>query len=93
MGLLKKKTFRIIFGSLLTMLFGVFMVERVVTYKINEITHPNHIDNYSMTLENGESIRQVNFKTIDNLNLTGWYIPPKNGVVIILQHGYHANSA
>ena len=36
---------------------------------------------------------QVNFKTIDNLNLTGWYIPPKNGVVIILQHGYHANSA
>jgi len=45
-----------------------------------------------MTLENGQPIQQVHFKTKDNLILSGWYIPPKNGSVIILQHGYHANS-
>ena len=90
---LKKNPFRIIAGSLLVILFVTFIIERVVAYKINEITHPNHIDNYSMTLENGQPIQQVHFKTIDNLILTGWYIPPKNGAVIVLQHGYHANSA
>jgi uncharacterized protein len=93
MRLLKKNPFRIIASSLLAILFVTFIVERVVAYKINEITHPNHIDNYPMTLENGQPIQQVHFKTIDNLTLTGWYLPPKNGAVIILQHGYHANSA
>jgi fermentation-respiration switch protein FrsA (DUF1100 family) len=93
MRLLKKNPFRIIAGSLLAIFFVILVVERVVAYKINEITHPNHVDNYSMTLENGQPMQEVHFKTVDNLNLTGWYIPPKNGAVIILQHGYHANSA
>jgi uncharacterized protein len=93
MYFLKKKPYRIILGSLFSVLFGIFIVERVVDYKLKEITHPDHIDNYLMTLENGQPIRQVHFETIDHLVLTGWYIPPQNGAVIILQHGYHSNSA
>lgn len=93
MRLLKKKAFTISVGLFLATLFGILIVERVVAYKINEITHPNHIDNYLMTMEDGQPIEEVHFQTVDNLNLTGWYIPPKNGAVIILQHGYHANSA
>lgn len=93
MQLHKKKTFKVTVGLFLAALFGILIVERVVAYKINEITHPNHIDNYLMTMENGQPIEEVHFQTVDNLNLTGWYIPPKNGAVIILQHGYHANSA
>ncbi len=80
-------------GSLLAIIFAGLIVERVVAYKINEITHPNHVDRYTMTLEDGQPIQQVELKTLDNLALTGWYIPPQNGAVIILQHGYHANSA
>jgi fermentation-respiration switch protein FrsA (DUF1100 family) len=93
MSLLKKKTFKITTGLFFAVLFGILIVERVVAYKINEITHPNHVANYLMTLENGQTIEEVHFQTVDHLNLTGWYIPPKNGAVIILQHGYHANSA
>jgi fermentation-respiration switch protein FrsA (DUF1100 family) len=93
MSLFKKKTFKITVGLFFAALFGIFIVERVVAYKINEITHPTHIDHYLMTLENGRPIEEVHFRTVDHLNLTGWYIPPKNGAVIILQHGYHANSA
>jgi uncharacterized protein len=93
MRFLKNNPSRIFISFLLSILFGIFIVERVVAYKINQITHPNHIDNYSMTLEDGQPIQLVHFETVDNLILTGWYIPPQNGAVIILQHGYHANSA
>ena len=93
MRFLKKNPNQIIISFLFSMLFGIFIVERVVAYKINEITHPNHIDDYSMTFENGQPIQQVNFETVDRLVLTGWYIRPRNGAAIILQHGYHANSA
>ena len=29
--------------------------------------------------------------TEDDVQLHGWYVPPKNGAVVILQHGYKAN--
>ncbi len=74
-------------------LLSILIVERVVAFKINEITHPKHFDDYSMMFENGQPIQQVHFETADNLYLTGWYIPPQNGTVIILQHGYRGNSA
>lgn len=89
----KKHPFRIISSLCLAILFSIFIVERVVAFKINEIMHPDRVDDYSMAFEDGQSIQQVHFKTIDNLTLTGWYIPPKNGAVIILQHGYRANSS
>lgn len=89
----KKQPFRIISVLFFAILFSIFVVERVVAFKINEIMHPDHADNYSMALEDGQSIQRVHLQTIDNLTLTGWYIPPKNGAVIILQHGYRANSS
>ncbi len=33
----------------------------------------------------------MHFQTADGLKLTGWYIPPKNGAVIILLHTYYGN--
>jgi len=90
-----KRFFRkksILIGSLLGILFTIFIVERVAAYKINQIMHPNHVDNYLMTRDDEKPIQKVHFTTADQLVLTGWYIPPKNGAVIILQHGYHANS-
>jgi len=35
--------------------------------------------------------QDVTFLTGDNLTLRGWYIPPQNGSVIILLHGYFAD--
>jgi hypothetical protein len=89
---LKNHPFRIISGLFFSMLLGIIVVERVVAFKVNEIMHPRHFGNYSMALESGQPIQQVHFRTEDDLMLTGWYIPPQNGSVIILQHGYRANS-
>ena len=33
----------------------------------------------------------VTVTTADGLKLVGWYIPPKNGALVILQHGYKNN--
>jgi fermentation-respiration switch protein FrsA (DUF1100 family) len=33
----------------------------------------------------------MGFTTADGLTLSGWYIPPKNGAVIILIHSYHSD--
>ncbi len=90
---LKKNRFRIIIGFLFSLFCGIFLVERVVAYKINQITHPKHFSDYEIKSKDGEPIKQVYFETVDHLRLTGWYIPPQNGAVIVLQHGYSANSA
>ena len=34
---------------------------------------------------------EITFKTTDGLILSGWYVPPKNGAVVILLHPYYAN--
>jgi fermentation-respiration switch protein FrsA (DUF1100 family) len=34
------------------------------------------------------SFQEMEFPAHDGMTLRGWYIPPQNGVVIIMQHGY-----
>lgn len=91
--MVKNRALPIIVVSLILIVLITVIVERVVAFKIHEITHPPRFADYSMTFEDGQSIDQVQFKTVDNLTLTGWYLPPQNDAVIILQHGYRANSA
>jgi len=71
---------------------GIVM-ERVVAFKVSQITHPAKAENYTMADDSGKPIQQVSFKASDGLNLTGWYVPSRNSATIILQHGYHGNSA
>lgn len=33
----------------------------------------------------------MHFKTADGLTLFGWYVPPRNGAVVILMHTYYMN--
>jgi uncharacterized protein len=88
-----KKKSSLLAGFLFGVLMAIVIVERVVAYKVRQIMNPVQSTNYTMIFENGQITQQVHFQTADYLNLTGWYIPPKNGAVIILQHGYQANSA
>lgn len=39
----------------------------------------------------GAGYQAMHFSTADGLTLTGWYIPPHNGVVIILVHSYYGD--
>ncbi len=39
----------------------------------------------------GFEAEEVTFKSEDGLTIAGWYVPPQNGVTIILLHGYGGN--
>ena len=39
----------------------------------------------------GAAYQPMHFQTADGLLLSGWYIPPRNGAVIILLHAYYAD--
>ena len=39
----------------------------------------------------GASYENITFMTADGLALSGWYIPPRNGAVIILLHTYYSD--
>jgi fermentation-respiration switch protein FrsA (DUF1100 family) len=89
----RKRWLRILLGCLLAMVLGVVVVERVVAYKLHEITHPPRMEYTALADESGKPIRKVPLKTADGLRLTGWFLPPRNGATIIVQHGYRASSA
>jgi uncharacterized protein len=40
--------------------------------------------------ENGVEFQEVQLTTEDNVKLSAWYTPPKNGAVILVAHGYGA---
>lgn len=37
------------------------------------------------------SVEEVTFESEDGLTIAGWYVPPQNGVTVILLHGYGGN--
>lgn len=59
-------------------------------HAINIITHPIAIRApVELTPEDyGFSYEDVHVTSADGLNLVGWYVPPKNGAMVMLQHGY-----
>ncbi len=53
---------------------------------------PPRMDLDRTPLEVGiEGYRDVTFTAEDGITLRGWYVPPENGVLIILAHGYAHN--
>jgi len=39
----------------------------------------------------GADFQSMEFSTADGLTLTGWYIPPRNGAVVVLVHSYYGD--
>lgn len=65
--------------------FGVILFEAlIITYRL---TVPLKGKVCCLALPHED----VHFQTADGLTLTGWYVPPKNGAVIILFHTYFGN--
>jgi pimeloyl-ACP methyl ester carboxylesterase len=67
----------------------VVMIERDIFSVItetaptpSEVTIPSNLE---------FEVEEVTFKSEDDLTLAGWYVPPQNGAVIILLHGYGGN--
>ena len=78
--------------GLVALIVLAIAIDRVVAFKVNEITYPVTAHGYILTDEMGHPLTQVAFTTSDNLTLSGWYLKPQNGVTIIVQHGWKATS-
>src|SRR5512146_1029883 len=57
--------------------------------EVNEILHPERVVPQGKTLRKYKiDYRPVDLTTQDGVRLSAWYTPPRNGVVILLAHGY-----
>jgi fermentation-respiration switch protein FrsA (DUF1100 family) len=52
---------------------------------------PRQISSGVLLREQGIDVREIELTTEDNLRLSAWYTPPKNGAVILVAHGYGAS--
>jgi fermentation-respiration switch protein FrsA (DUF1100 family) len=61
-------------------------------YGVHDALHPPRLIPLGYTLvEHNIKFQSVDLLTEDGIRLTAWYTPPKNGVVILLAHGYGDN--
>lgn len=57
------------------------------------LVHPARAPIDRAPVDLGLSYEDIQLTTSDGLTLTGWYIPPRNGVVVICVHGMGGNRA
>jgi fermentation-respiration switch protein FrsA (DUF1100 family) len=81
----------IVLGLVLILVVGLLWFSRVQA--ITLITQP--MDGRSLPVDTpakyGMPFSDVTVTSSDGLKLVGWYIPSKNGALVILQHGYKSN--
>ncbi len=68
--------------------FWLFSVAALVTAVTIPLQHPVCCDSPTRF---GAPFEKISFHTADGLTLRGWYIPPQNGMVILLLHPYYGN--
>lgn len=61
-------------------------------YGLYDVMHPPRKIPPGTTLrEQNIQFQRIDLKTEDGISLAAWYTPPKNGVVVLLAHGYGDN--
>jgi fermentation-respiration switch protein FrsA (DUF1100 family) len=84
-----KSIFRFAVTTILV-LIGLLVVAGFV--EVNKALHPPRLIPPGNTLRKYEiPYQSVSLVTEDGIRLAAWYTPPKNGVVILLAHGYGDN--
>jgi fermentation-respiration switch protein FrsA (DUF1100 family) len=69
-----------------------FLILLLGGYGVYDALHPPRLIPLGYTLvEHNIKFQNVDLLTEDGIRLTAWYTPPKNGVVILLAHGYGDN--
>ena len=79
----------LIFGLIWFVILTLFSVGLYLPYmKAYGLVHPTRIvpDRFPHA-----AYQNVQFSTSDGLRLSGWYIPPQNGALVIFVHGLNAN--
>ena len=90
-----KKTIKmLIFGLVSLMIALALAFGLYIPYlKAYNLVHPQRATTFKLSPKDVgiSSYEDVQFTTSDGLTLSGWYIPPKNGAVVIFIHGLAAD--
>src|SRR5215216_3702726 len=86
-------TFRSVLGWTAKAMIGLFGLLVILSVaEVQNALHPPRLIPPVNTLRKYKVLYQpVNLMTEDGIRLSAWYTPPKNGVVILLAHGYGDN--
>lgn len=86
---MKKRLLLVVSGFIFMM--GGFVFLGYIPYQhAYELTHPPRYPVY-ISPKGINAYENVSFQTSDGLTLRGWYVPPKNGAVVIFAHGRNGN--
>lgn len=82
--------FKTISSYVISTILGILIVLVLLTsFEVNNVLHPPRIIPQGKTLRKYHIPYQaVDLITDDGVRLSAWYTPPRNGVVILLAHGY-----
>lgn len=90
----KKRNWRYFRNLLLVAIAGLVIGFYLIIpiYDANQAIHPTRYPVCCVSpTDLGLNYEEVTLSTSDGLLLSGWYIPPKNGAIIILVHAYNGN--
>ncbi|HLO29484.1 MAG TPA: alpha/beta fold hydrolase, partial [Anaerolineales bacterium] len=81
---------RLILATIFALLLGLTGSVIWVSYgQARSYLHPErHIATGALLQANGIEFQDVELTTEDNVKVSAWYTPPKNGAVILVAHGY-----
>jgi uncharacterized protein len=81
---------RRILTTMFLFLFALTVALLGVSYRqAGNYLHPTRQISWGTLLqEQGIEVQEVELTTEDNIKLSAWYTPPKNGAVILVAHGY-----
>ena len=81
---------RLLFTSIFYLIIALVGTLVWVSYRqtMDYLHPPRQIASATLLGESGVEFQEVELTTEDNIKLSAWYTPPKNGAVILVAHGY-----
>ncbi|GAB4422048.1 MAG: alpha/beta hydrolase [Anaerolineales bacterium] len=75
-------------GAFLAIALVVMFERNLLTVYLETAPAPSQVQ---IPAELPFEVEEVSFQSEDGLRISGWYVPPENGALIILLHGYGGN--
>ncbi len=86
-----QRALRLVFFGVFALVFVIFalmLYSSIVDVRTQSLPAPSAVE---IPADLPFAVEEVTFLSEDGLKIAGWYVPPENGVTIILLHGYGGN--
>ena len=81
---------RLLLATMFSLSVGLVVTIVWISYRqtLNYLHPPRQTASGALLQANGIEFQEIELTTEDNIRLSAWYTPPKNGAVILVAHGY-----